>query len=144
MGHIDANVEVLIGYGSDVGSAFNTVLKPTFTEQGLGSFCMTGIEIPSSMDGMNATIQVVTNGDPDGGLYNCADVTLSSTATGPSSGVCKNGTGVSVMSASVSGNPNVTSGSSNSTSGKTSGAEGARAPLGGLVVVGLVGLVFML
>jgi hypothetical protein len=26
---------------------------------------------------MQATIQVVTNGDPDGGLYNCADVTLS-------------------------------------------------------------------
>lgn len=40
---------------------------------------MTGIEIPggSSLEGMEATIQVVTNGDPDGGLYNCADVTLS-------------------------------------------------------------------
>jgi hypothetical protein len=42
---------------------------------------MTGIEIPggggSGLEGMQATIQVVTNGDPDGGLYNCADVTLS-------------------------------------------------------------------
>jgi hypothetical protein len=76
---IDANVAVYIGFGSAVGSAFNTVVRPTFTEQGLGNFCMTGIEIPggSSLEGMQATIQVVTNGDPDGGLYNCADVTLS-------------------------------------------------------------------
>jgi len=79
MGHIDANVAVYIGFGDSVGSSFNTVIRPTFTEQGLGNFCMTGIEIPggSALEGMNATIQVVTNGDPDGGLYNCADVTLS-------------------------------------------------------------------
>jgi hypothetical protein len=75
----DANVAVYIGFGSAVGSAFNTIVRPTFTEQGLGNFCMTGIEIPggSSLEGMQATIQVVTNGDPDGGLYNCSDVTLS-------------------------------------------------------------------
>lgn len=42
MGHIEANVEVLIGFGNDIGSAFNTVLRQTFTEQGLGKFCMTG------------------------------------------------------------------------------------------------------
>lgn len=78
MGHIDVNVAVYIGFGDSVGSAFNTVVRPTFTEQGLGNFCMTGIEIPGTgLEGMNATIQVVTNGDPDGGLYNCADVTLS-------------------------------------------------------------------
>jgi hypothetical protein len=73
-------------------------VRPTFTEQGLGAFCMTGIEIPggSELEGMNATIQVVTNGDPDGGLYNCADVTLSASAAGSASGVCKNETGVSI------------------------------------------------
>jgi hypothetical protein len=67
---IDANVAVYIGFGSAVGSAFNTVVRPTFTEQGLSNFRMTGIEIPggSGLEGMQATIQVVTNGDPDGGL----------------------------------------------------------------------------
>jgi hypothetical protein len=62
MGHIDANVEVLIAIGSNPGSAFNTVLRPTFSEQGLGAFCMTGFRIPSSLnvaDGTQATIQVV-------------------------------------------------------------------------------------
>lgn len=146
MGHIDANVAVYIGFGSDVGSAFNTVVRPTFTEQGLGAFCMTGIEIPggSAMDGMNATIQVVTNGDPNGGLYNCADVTLSASASGPASGVCKNGTGVSITAQSVSGDPNVTS-VSNSTNGKMSDAQvGARAQFGGLVVLGLAAMMFVL
>ena len=38
MGHIEANVEVLIGFGNNVGSAFNTVLRQTFLEQGLGNF----------------------------------------------------------------------------------------------------------
>jgi hypothetical protein len=99
---------------------------------------MTGITIPSSMDGMNATIQVVTNGDPDGGLYNCADVTLSSTASGPASGVCKNATGVTITSASVSGNPNVTTSSNSSSTTKTSAANapaGVSMSMGGLVAL---------
>jgi len=126
-----------------VGSAFNTILRPTFKEQGLGSFCLTGLSIPSSMDGMNATIQVVTNGDPFGGLYNCADVTLSATASGPGNGVCKNGTGVSVTKEGVSGNPNTTSG--NSTSKTSGGAEGAMAKLRAwMAVAGLAAIAFML
>ncbi|KAH7418038.1 expression library immunization antigen 1 [Cadophora sp. MPI-SDFR-AT-0126] len=144
MGHIDANVEVLIAVGNDPGSAFNTVLRPTFKEQGLGAFCMTGIEIPSSLqitEGMNATIQVVTNGDPDGGLYNCADVTFSSTAAAAGTDVCKNGTGVTTGAATVTGNPNVTSSessSSNSTSGKSAASPGGvgNAWVGGLIVAG--------
>ncbi|KAH8800051.1 expression library immunization antigen 1 [Hyaloscypha sp. PMI_1271] len=144
MGAIDANVAVYIGFGSAVGSAFNTVVRPTFTEQGLGNFCMTWIDIPggSSLEGMQATIQVVTNGDPDGGLYNCADVTLSASASGPASGVCKNGTGVSITAQSISGNPNVTS-VSNNTSGKTSGAERGRVQIWGLLLVGLATMVFV-
>lgn len=73
MGHTDANVQVLIGMGNNPGSAFNTIIKPTFSETGLGAFCITGLDVPASagaMSGMNATIQVITNGDPDGGLYN--------------------------------------------------------------------------
>jgi hypothetical protein len=53
---------VVIGFGNDPGSAFNTVLRPVFTEQGLGAFCMTGFSLPSGVnvtDGTNATIQYV-------------------------------------------------------------------------------------
>jgi hypothetical protein len=64
-------------------------------------------------------------------------------ASGPASGVCKNGTGVSVTAQSVSGNPNVTS-VSNSTSGKTSGVEsGSRVQVGGLVVAALAAMMFV-
>ena len=45
MGHIDATVEVLIGFGNAPGSAFNTVVKRTFSETGLGAFCMTGTSL---------------------------------------------------------------------------------------------------
>ncbi|KAK0112896.1 hypothetical protein ONS95_014615 [Cadophora gregata] len=134
MGHIDANVEVLIGVGNDPGSSFDTVLRPTFMEQGLGAFCMTGMDIPSSlgmMNGMNATIQVVTNGDPDGGLYNCADITFSSTAMMAGMDICKNATGVTASEAPMGGNPNVTNSISTNTESvspsSTSGAPGASA-----------------
>jgi hypothetical protein len=65
-----------------------------------------------------------------------------SSASGPASGVCKNGTGVSITAQSISGNPNVTS-VSNSTSGKASGAEGGRVQIGVLVVAGLVAMMFV-
>ncbi|KAF8859403.1 hypothetical protein BDZ45DRAFT_589904, partial [Acephala macrosclerotiorum] len=149
MGYIDANVDVLIAVGSDPGSAFNTVLRPTFTEQGLGAFCMTGFTTPSGMnitDGTMATIQVVTNGDPGGGLYNCADITFSSTATNPDSSVCKNATGVTVSSAKVAGNPNVTSSEANSTNGVKSAAGllAQSAGVGSLLVAVFGAVVFAL
>jgi len=129
MGHIDANVEVLIGFGDDVGSAFNTVLRPTFQEQGLGSFCMTGFTLPDGTnvtEGMNATIQVQTNGDPDGGLYNCADITFSASAAGPAGGVCTNQTGVSTTTSTVT-SPNLTSSSTTSSSSSATTSKGAAA-----------------
>ncbi|RDW80075.1 hypothetical protein BP6252_04713 [Coleophoma cylindrospora] len=138
MGHITANVEVFIGFGNNVGSAFNTVLRPVFAEQGLGAFCMTGFALPAGMnitDGMNATIQVVTNGDPDGGLYNCADITLSSTASAPASGVCTNGTGVTAIAATSTAQPNGTTASTtgSSSSSTKSSAANSVAAAGGMV-----------
>jgi hypothetical protein len=144
MGHVQANVEVLLGLGSDPGSAFNTVLRQTFAEQGLGQFCMTGFTIPDGVnvtDGMNATIQVITNGDPNGGLFNCADITFSSSAPGDSG--CKNGTGVTAASASISGNPNeTTSTSTSSSSGTTSAGAAAtsKSAAGALLEAGIGGL----
>lgn len=77
MGHTQAKVQVLLGLGNDPGSNFNITLVPTFQEQGPNNFCINGntIHIPDDVrslisEGTNATIQVVTNGDPSGGLYN--------------------------------------------------------------------------
>ena len=73
MGHDQAVVQVLLGLGNDVGSNFNITLLPIVQEQGLGKFCMSDVRVPANAgvkDGMNATIQVITNGDPNGGLYN--------------------------------------------------------------------------
>ena len=75
MGHTSSAVQVLLGLGNDPGSAFNIVLLPTMQENAPGSFCIAGVtgSIPASLgirDGDNATLQVVSNGDPAGGLYN--------------------------------------------------------------------------
>ncbi|KAF4629126.1 hypothetical protein G7Y89_g9016 [Cudoniella acicularis] len=154
MGHIDANVEVLIAVGNNPGSAFNTVLRKTFTEQGLGTFCMTGFSVPSSLnitDGTNATIQVVTNGDSNGGLYNCADITFSSNAPAVASGVCTNGTGVTAVAATISSQPNETvasatsSGSGTSAMGKSAAVRGfVSAGAGGLAMAGAAALAIVL
>ena len=150
MGHISSNVEVLIGFGNDVGSAFNTVLRQTFQEQGLGSFCMTGFSMPEGLnvtDGTNATIQVQTNGDPSGGLYNCADITFSASAPGPADGVCTNQTGVSTSTSTVS-SPNLTSSSTTSSSSSATTSKSASvavsAGLGGFVLAAGAAFALML
>lgn len=75
MEHDRANVQVNIAMGSDTidGNAFNMSLVPILQEEGIGKFCLGDVMVPPGMDvkdGMNATIQVITNGDPQGGLYN--------------------------------------------------------------------------
>ncbi|KAL8959383.1 MAG: hypothetical protein Q9193_003746 [Seirophora villosa] len=73
MGHDRSLVQVLIALGNDPTDAFNTVLVPVTQEEGFGKFCLSDVNIPESLgarEGENATIQVVTNGDPTGGLYN--------------------------------------------------------------------------
>ncbi len=83
MGHVTASVQVFLGLGNDVGSDFNITLVPIFQEQGLGQFCMSNVMVPSDLkitDGQNATIQVVTNGDPVGGLYNVCSLFLTSSS----------------------------------------------------------------
>jgi len=140
MGHSQSNVEVLIAMGNNPGNAFNTILRPTFLQTGLGDFCMQGLTLPSTFnvtDGVNATIQVITNGDPAGGLYNCADITFSSTAA--AAGSCTNATGVTVGTATVSGNPNGTTSTDHehpaeTSSTKPGAASGIKAGMGGLVV----------
>lgn len=79
MGHDESAVQVLLGLGNDPGVNFNVTLQPIIQEQGIGQFCLSNVVVPDgvAVEGMNATIQVVTNGDPTGGLYN---VSLSATS----------------------------------------------------------------
>ena len=73
MGHDQTVIQMLLGLGNDPGSNFNITLEHTFAEQGEGSFCLPSVSIPKEagiMEGMNATLQVITDGDSGGGLYN--------------------------------------------------------------------------
>ena len=70
--HTQTNLEVLLAVGNLPGSNYSIVLRPTFAEEGPGEFCVGGIVLPAVAGieaGTNATIQVVSNGDPSGGLY---------------------------------------------------------------------------
>lgn len=75
MGHSQTAVEVLLALGTDPGTNFNITLHKTFEIEGLGAFCLPHITFDESIlgtnitDGMNATVQVQSNGDPSGGLY---------------------------------------------------------------------------
>lgn len=75
MHHTASKVQVLLSLGNDPGVNYNITLLPTIQEQGPQNFCIapTALQFPSGLnitEGTNATIQVVTNGDPNGGLYN--------------------------------------------------------------------------
>jgi len=157
MEHTAVKGQVNIALGNDPGVNYNITLKPTFQETGPDNFCIGGVMIPGNMgitEGMNATIQVLTNGDPDGGLYQCTDVTFTSAALSQSdyNSHCQNSTGVTASF--VGGNsPNVTSGSGSTTSSSAGTASsstskafaaqktvapfvlGAMGLIGGLVVL---------
>jgi hypothetical protein len=77
MGHDEKAVQILLALGDNPGNNFNITLVPTFRQEGLGEFCLPDIQFPSDLgitDGMNGSLQVVTNGDPNGGLYNVRPV----------------------------------------------------------------------
>jgi hypothetical protein len=83
MGHDGKAVQFLLGLGNNPGNNFNITLVRTFRQEGLGEFCLREIPLPSDlgiMDGMNATLQVVTNGDPSGGLYSVRLMSLPTVA----------------------------------------------------------------
>lgn len=73
--HTHYNIEVLLAIGNEPGDAFNWIIVPTFAEYGPANICLGAgaIQFPAGLnitDGMNATIQVQTEGDGSGGLYN--------------------------------------------------------------------------
>jgi len=131
MEHTSVHGEVVLALGNaPTGGDFSILLKPTFLETGPDSFCIGGVTIPASAnvtEGMNATLQVLTNGDPSGGLYQCADITFTKGALSLTdyNSHCINSSGVS---ASFSGGaaPNGTgSAPSSSSSGASASAGGA-------------------
>ncbi|KAF2749078.1 hypothetical protein M011DRAFT_324733 [Sporormia fimetaria CBS 119925] len=114
MDHTQTRVQVLMALGEDPGSNFNIVVRPTFAQEGLGDFCVGALSVPEGVnvtDGTLATIQVVANGHADGGLYQCADVILTSEALSESdyNDNCKNGT-TKVIEENIAGSPNGTAG----------------------------------
>ncbi|KAF7114809.1 hypothetical protein CNMCM5793_000348 [Aspergillus hiratsukae] len=103
MGHAETAVEFLLALGSDPGTNYNITLHPTFRVQGLGEFCVPHVVFDESVlgtnitDGMNATLQVQSNGDPTGGLYACADIQFSSSVQYEEPSSCSNNTGISAV-----------------------------------------------
>jgi hypothetical protein len=72
MGHDRSVVQMLLALGNDPGNNFNITLEQTFQQQGEGAFCLPDVVVPSSagvMEGMNGTLQVITDGEGGGGLY---------------------------------------------------------------------------
>lgn len=73
MEHTGVRGVVVLALGSaPTGGDYSIILKPLFTQTGPQDFCIGDVVIPSDLnitDGTQGTIQVVTNGDPNGGLY---------------------------------------------------------------------------
>ena len=72
MHHTQTNLAVYMSVGENPGTNFNITLVPQFAMDGPGDFCIGMVSVPAGLnisDGTLATIQVVSNGDPTGGLY---------------------------------------------------------------------------
>lgn len=82
LGHVQTALEVLLALGTDPGVNFNITVVPTFQINGLGEFCLPHVDLSEQAigakltDGMNATLQVQSDGDPSGGLYAVCQTTL--------------------------------------------------------------------
>lgn len=72
MEHTQTNLAVYLAIGDNPGSNYSIKLVPQLAQEGPGDFCLGSVGLPAGLnvsDGTKATIQVVSNGDPDGGLY---------------------------------------------------------------------------
>ncbi|EYE96985.1 putative GPI anchored protein [Aspergillus ruber CBS 135680] len=145
MGHTQTAFEVLLSLGNDPGTNFNVTLVPTFGARGLGSLCIPHVAFHEDTlgvnvtDGMNATVQVQSNGDPTGGLYACADIQFSSSTDYPDSS-CKNNTNVAAApftgeAAQRNANESTANGGAQSGGSSTSDSDSASTSTGGAVAL---------
>ncbi|KAJ4297989.1 hypothetical protein N0V90_005888 [Kalmusia sp. IMI 367209] len=146
MHHTQSRVAVYLALGNDPSADDYTItLVPQLSEEGPGNFCLGTVNIPSDLNitaGTNGTIQVVTNGDPNGGLYQCGDVTFVNTTLSQSdyNDNCQNKTGVRVTQQNISGQPNGTSSDSSATpSASGSGSPANASPTPGAATHATVG-----
>ncbi|KAF2279144.1 uncharacterized protein EI97DRAFT_372246 [Westerdykella ornata] len=147
---------VNLGLGTNVTS-FNISLVDGFNQTGNGTFCLkeTGnanIEealkkaniSAASLDGQQASLQIIQIAHSGASLYNCADITFNSSAPLLSDDECKNSTGVGGIGiqnadAAQTGTPTSPTGST-----KPTGAAAALLPCaGGSVFAALVGALVM-
>ncbi|KAI0768498.1 hypothetical protein BD413DRAFT_493807 [Trametes elegans] len=119
---------------------------PFFKTSGEGNFCFpldfSSLNISGVQNNANVTIQLIYDGG-DGHLYQCADLTLSDSATVPDSVTCQNATNAAVTPVSSTLAPDATSTSPSSSSSGSSATQSPNAARGHAVVgvSGLAGVV---
>lgn len=156
--HAWALTYVNLGLGTNV-SSFNISLVNNFNQTGNGTFCLketgknalaaalTRIGLnATSANGRHGTLQIIQIASTGASLFNCADITLSNTASLLSDDDCKNSTGVAgVAIQNVGANSTTTNPASGSGSPAPSNTPGAAANvkpmMGAGALVGLAGLV---
>ncbi|KAL1605366.1 hypothetical protein SLS60_004914 [Paraconiothyrium brasiliense] len=142
MHHTQTKLAVYLALGNNPSADdFTITLVPTLSEEGPSNFCLGSVNIPSNLNisaGTNGTIQVVSNGDPSGGLYQvglafamfqslianiskCGDVTFINNTLSSSdyNSHCQNSTNVKVTQENMSGQPNGTTSGGSSPSSST-------------------------
>ncbi|KAF2472432.1 uncharacterized protein BDR25DRAFT_258783 [Lindgomyces ingoldianus] len=141
---------VNLGIGTNV-SSFNISLVTQFNQTGNGTFCLketgkaalaaglakSGLDA-KSLDGKQASLQIIQIASTGASLFNCADITFNATAALLPDNECSNSTGVSGVgivnagSQTIGGSPNATT-SAGAT--KSSGAAAVLKPAGLLAAV---------
>ncbi|KAF2009741.1 hypothetical protein BU24DRAFT_358534 [Aaosphaeria arxii CBS 175.79] len=146
---------VNLGIGTNV-SAFNISLVSNFNQTGNGTFCLketgkaklaaglaaAGLNA-SSVDGKQASLQIIQIASTGASLYNCADITFNATAALLADDECSNSTGVAGVSIQ-NVNANGTSTAPPSSSSSPGAAANVRPMVGGSLIAGLVGLAVLL
>lgn len=155
VGHHWALTYVNLGFGNNVTS-FNTSLLDHFNQTGNGTFCLketgkaqlaAGLGVAGydakSVDGVNATLQVIQISTTGAALYNCADITFNATAALLADSECTNSTdvgGIGILNADQAGNTMVTSTTSAGAAATGTGAAAAlQIPAFGRVVAAVIG-----
>ncbi|KAK2839325.1 hypothetical protein FQN49_006250 [Arthroderma sp. PD_2] len=132
---------VNLGLGDNDSVIFDTTLVPGFNQTGNGTFCFPKISIPADLgiqDGVNASLQLVQVSEGGSSLYNCMDITFSSSpANVLAQELCVNSTGVGGVA--ISSTPTSGEGSPSASPSPASAVSNASAT--GMGVTALLAMV---
>ncbi|ORY17517.1 hypothetical protein BCR34DRAFT_40634 [Clohesyomyces aquaticus] len=142
---------VNLGIGTNV-SSFNISLVTQFNQTGNGTFCLketgkaalaaglakAGLDA-KSIDGMQASLQIIQIASTGASLFNCADITFNSSATLLPDNQCSNSTNVGGVPIVNAGSTPTNSSATPTGSAKPSSSTGAAAMLKpvGVMALGL-------